>query len=445
MPVEIYAPDKIAVELTPEANALVPPSLPDSVQDGVFTSFGVDLVDAALQFLQVQSITRLYREIEPYDVDPALLESMRGTYVVRFAGTVDLATIIQVLATTPGVAHVERVGMGGPAVTPNDPKLAEQWGLDAIRAPLAWDRQKGAGFTKIAVIDSGCDKSHPDLAPRLLGGWDFCENPSVPAGFQRVGDFTTPDDDPQDEAGHGTAMAGILGAATNNGVGVAGTTWAGAIRAGRVVCRTLHQVTGELGSALNTDELAKAVKWGGEWSHVVNLSLYSPANAKHLSDAVQYALQARTVLVAGMGNFNNNVPLYPAAYPGVIAVGAIQKQRFRWVQGGSQGSNTGTHISVTAPGKNIAGLDLWASFGSPQYGSSTGTSPAAAFVSGVAALLISCNVQLTAAQVKQVIEDTASTSVGEGGLPWPNPSYGHGVVDARAAVDRVLDGPLPPP
>lgn len=102
-------------------------------------------------------------------------------------------------------------------------------------------------------------------------------------------------------------------------------------------------------------------------------------------------------------------------------------------------------MSVSAPGSKIKTLDLFATFGSPQYAEVSGTSPAAAFVSGVAALLYSCNINLTPGQVKQIIEDTASHNVATDGWTWPNAVYGHGIVDAKAAVDRALDGPLPSP
>lgn len=445
-----YAPGKVVVELTQAANALVSPLISDTVAGGVNASFGLEIVDAALALLSVQSITRLHSEIGPFDVDPALLDSLRATYVIRLPEDTDLDVVTTALGALEEVANVELVGLCDLTATPNDLQFSDQWGLDKIRAPLAWDRQKGSDSVKIAVVDSGCDANHPDLAPRLGTalrgkGWDFCENPIAKAGETRDGDFTSPDDDPQDENGHGTAMAGIIGAATDNSIGIAGVTWNCRIFAARVVCRTIT-AAGTVGAACNSDELAKAIRWAGEWAHVANVSLVNPVgDSKHVRDAVNYALQANTTVVASMGNDNSNILRYPAAYPGVIAVGAINKLGFQWIGDPNKGSNTGNHMSVSAPGSKIKTLDLYATFGSPQYTEATGTSPAAAFVSGVAALLYSCNINLTPRQVKEIIEDTASHSVPDESWAWPNAVYGHGIVDAKAAVDRVLDGPLPPP
>lgn len=436
MPDDGYVPGKLVVELTAEANELVSPLIPDTLDGGIFTSIGVDVIDAVLTSLPVQAITRLYGEIEPYDVDPDLLSSMHATYVIRLDEDTDLDAAIAGLGALPVVVNVEPVGIGRLEAVPNDPRYAEQWALDTIRASDAWDRQKGADTVRITVVDTGCDKNHPDLAPRLKGGWDFCEKPWVPSGVVRTGDFTSPDDDPQDENGHGTSMAGIIGAATNNGLGVAGVTWAGEIYAARCVCRAINP-DGTIYAGLNTDEMAKAIQWGGAVSHVISVSLISLfGDTKHVRDAVNYALQAKTVVVASMGNDGSNIVRYPAAYPGVIAVGAIQRQGYPWPF-----SNTGFHISVSAPGSNILTLDLYSTFGSPQYSVGSGTSQAAAFVAGVAALVLSCNMSLTPAEVKQIIEDTASKSVPDPGWQWPNAVYGNGIVDAKAAVDRALGGP----
>jgi subtilisin family serine protease len=440
MPAEGYAPGKIVVELSQDVNASVSSQIPDTLDAGMFTGFGNEIIDAALAFLPVQSITSLYGEIEPYDVDTELLDSMHATYVIRLDEDTDLDSVMGVLGEVPGVANVEPVGFGRLEATPNDPQFSDQWGLDRINAPLAWDRQTGSDSVKITVVDSGTDKNHPDLAPRLGKGWDFCENPTVRPGEQRTGDFTSPDDDPQDENGHGTGMAGIIGAATNNSFGIAGVTWAGKILTARCACRT-QTPSGQLGAGCNTDEMAKAIQWAGEWSHVANVSLVSLIDdTKHLRDAVNYALQAQTTVVAAMGNDGDNRLRYPAAYPGVIAVGAMTKTGFQWFS-----QNTGNHMSVSAPGSHIKTLDLFASFGSPQYADASGTSPAAAFVAGVVALMYSCNINLTPRQVKQIIEETASHNVPDPNWQWPNPVYGNGIVDARRAVDRVLDGPLPPP
>ncbi|MFD6160917.1 S8 family serine peptidase [Nocardia sp. NPDC060256] len=448
MSVEDYAPGKVVVELTADANALVSDVITDTAEGGAYIGFGIETVDGVLASLPVESVIRLYAEVEPYEVDPDLISSMLATYVIRLSEDTDIDATIETLIQLDEIAHAEPAGLCDLTAIPNDPSYGDQWGLDMINAPLAWDRQKGSDTVKITIIDSGCDSNHPDLAPRLGTstrgkGWDFCENPTVGYGSQRVGDFTSPDDDPQDELGHGTSMAGIIGAATDNGIGIAGVTWGCRLLAARVVCRTITP-SGGVGSGCNTDEMAKAIQWAGEYSQVANISLVSLiGDTKHLRDAVNYALQANTTVVAGMGNDNSNILRYPAAYDGVIAVGAVTKLRLQWIGGPTSGSNTGNHMSVSAPGSKVKTLDLYSTWGSPQYTEATGTSPAAAFVSGIAGLLYSCNINLTPRQVKQIIEQTASHNVPDPSWTWPNPVYGNGIVDAKAAVDRVIDGPLP--
>lgn len=203
-----------------------------------------------------------------------------------------------------------------------------------------------------------------------MQGRDFCEDQRPPAPWQRTGDFTLPDDDPQDELGHGTAVAGILGAATNNAIGMASVTWSGNIFPARVAVRPVNSLTAEVSSIANTDEEAKAIKWAGTFSHVINISMTTRHNSKHLRLAVEYAF------TAGCHDRRCN------------------GQRRHKCAG-------------------LSGCILR---------------------------------QLQPSQVKIIIEQTANRNIPPPvGLPWPNSVYGHGIVDARAAVDRVLDGPLPPP
>lgn len=448
MPIEHFAAGKIIVELSEAANSLISPLITDTIDNSI-TTFGIDSIDAILSMLPVKYIRRLHGEIEPFDIDQQLITSLHSTYLIRFSVEVDLDLLLTALNAIEWVVNAEPVFFGDLAAVPNDPQFHQQWGLDMIRAPLAWDREKGSNIVKIAVIDTGCDMNHPDLAGRLGGaiqGWgkDFCEDPIARKGETRTGDFTSPDDDPQDELGHGTVMAGILGAMTDNAIGVAGVTWGCRIYALRVACRTIKR-DGSVGVAVNSDELAKAIRWAGEWAHVANISM-SINDSKHLRDAIAYALAAKTTVVASMGNLNTNVSFYPAAIQGVIAVGAVDKNGYRWAEP-DKGSSTGSHICVAAPGAGVLAPDLYATFGSPQYVVASGTSAAAAFVSGVVALLYSCNINITPRQVKQIIEDTASKTIipGYQTLDWPNGDFGYGIVDAKAAVDRVLDGPLPPP
>lgn len=142
MPEPERAPGKLVVELTQQANAFVSPLIPENVQGGVVTAFGVPLVDTSLALLPVHSITRLYGEVEAVEgVSPALIDSMRATYVISFADRTDLGFMIALLVAAPGFTSAGPVGIVRPAATQNDPIFQgsqaprNQWGLTKIRAP----------------------------------------------------------------------------------------------------------------------------------------------------------------------------------------------------------------------------------------------------------------------------------------------------------------------
>lgn len=242
MPITDRIPGVLVVELASEVSRFISTHISESLQAPAHTRFGHSLLDAALQSLPmtVKSITRLFGYVEDHEgVQSQLLDSMRAVYVVEFHGSIDLDMARAILQGTPGINHVGTVGAVETTLKTNDPffigaDFKNQWGLHKVRAPEAWDRQTGNNAVQIAVVDTGCDYHHPDLAPRLTGGRDFCENPSFLPGWVREGDFTSPDWDPQDELGHGTAMAGIIAAATNNALGMAGLTWSGIIHPVRV-------------------------------------------------------------------------------------------------------------------------------------------------------------------------------------------------------------------
>jgi hypothetical protein len=150
-------------------------------------------------------------------------------------------------------------------------------------------------------------------------------------------------------------------------------------------------------------------------------------------DAVAYAIAQGCVVVAAMGNDDVSTLHYPAAYPNVVAVGAVNQSDQRVsIPPYGWGSNTGSHIDVVAPGVTIRSTD-WDN----AYSYKQGTSMAAPHVSGVAALIKSCKSSLTGSQVAQIIRDTSRALKDDPADPVPNDRYGHGIVDAKAAVDQA--------
>jgi subtilisin family serine protease len=240
---------------------------------------------------------------------------------------------------------------------PNDPYYSLQYGLELINAPKGWKYQKGSSKITIAVLDTGVDLTHPDLAGKLVAGYNFIAN----------------NDTPQDDNGHGTGVAGICAAMTDNGTGIAGVSWGASIMPVKVL-----DASGN-GSFTNA---AQGIIWAADHgAQVINLSLGGYTSSSLLEDAINYALQKGVVVVAASGNGGIDMITYPARYEGVIAVGSVDQNSQR-----SAFSNYGPELDVVAPGSAIFSLTKLGS-----YGYLSGTSAAAPFTSGLAALMMSAN------------------------------------------------------
>ena len=285
------------------------------------------------------------------------------------------------------------------------------WGQEKIGAHQVWPAFRGSAKVVVAVVDTGVDLDHPDLRPVLVPGYT-----------------TFAESGPQDYEGHGTHVAGIV---AGQGLGDPG------VRGVAPGCRIMPvKVMGPRGREGRVENVVAGLMWAVDHgATVVNMSLGDEGTSALLREAVQYAQARDVVVVAASGNFDEtrhastNTMNYPAAYPGVIAVGATDE-----TDALADFSFWGPWLSVTAPG-----VDIHSSVpgdGSPdarEYGdymAEQGTSMAAPFVAGVAALVRARFPTLTAAQVKSRLEATAHDL----GDPGYDPKFGHGRIDARRAV-----------
>ena len=278
-----------------------------------------------------------------------------------------------------------------------------------------------------AVLDTGVDSGHPDLAGRLLPGQTFCNGGGSAAGAPEVS---------QGDRGHGTSSAGLIGAATNNGLGLAGLTWQG-----RNVLPV--KVINEQGAAVgaSTVSIRSGLLYAAsQGAKVVNMSLGIVGNPgdQALDDALA-SVSASAVLVAAAGNTSNEGIYYPASNPNVIAVGAVGRADSLACYSARPGSRSGARqLDLVAPGGN-AGTGTNTCYVSSDYdqlvlaardqGGYTlraGTSEAAPLVSGVAALMRSANPGLSAAQTRSLLLGSVRTV---GGLKFLN---------AEAAVKAAL-------
>ncbi|MDG9718302.1 type VII secretion-associated serine protease mycosin [Streptomyces sp. DH24] len=318
----------------------------------------------------------------------------------RLLGTLLAAAV----ALVPGTAHADGI-------------RAKQWALDAMHTQEAWRTTKGEGVT-VAVLDTGVDADHPDLRGNVLTGKDM-------VGFgARRGDRAW--------ARHGTAMAGIVaghGHGSGNGDGVMGVAPEAKILPVRVI---LEDGDPSRAKARKTrgNALAEGIRWAADHgADVINLSLGDDSASAHPEpaedEAIQYALKKGVVVVASAGNGGEKGDhiSYPAAYPGVIAVTAVDRYGTR-----ASFSTRRGYATVSAPGVDVVIADP-----DRKYYEGWGTSAAAAFVSGAAALVTSAHPDLTPAQVKDLLEATARNAPVGG----RDDSRGFGFVDPAAAIEAA--------
>jgi subtilisin family serine protease len=249
-----------------------------------------------------------------------------GTKVLEVpTGQVEEA--IDSLEDSPAIEYVERdVVLEATATVPNDTLWQEQWGPRRVRAPRAWDATKGSSSVVVAVVDTGVDYGHPDLQGLFVPGYDFVNL----------------DADPRDDQGHGTAVAGVIAARTQNHLGQAGMCWRCSVMPVKVLDRT--------GSG-PTSTIAAGIVWAvTHGARVINLSLGGAGTTQVLQDAVLFAATKGVVVVAAAGNSGSSTKFYPAAYADALSVAATTSSDnlYDW-------SNRGLDwVQVAAPGCNVA-------------------------------------------------------------------------------------------
>jgi len=279
---------------------------------------------------------------------------------------------------------------------PNDSEYQEQWHHAKVNLPSAWNTHNSNKNIVIAVLDTGVDLTHPELTPNLVPGYNIIDpNLSV-----------------QDDYGHGTQVAGILGAAGNNMKSGTGVLWNTRIMPIKVLDGTGEGDDYSIGQGIRY-----AVKNGAK---IVVLSLGDRLYSRHMDEAVQYAEEQGVLLIAATGN-NSSTINYPAAFPTVLAVGASDENDLV-----PSYSNFGPEIDVVAPAQGIYTTTLR---GQMTYNS--GTSMAAPIVAGIAGLIYNKYPDMEPWQVRQLLRQS-SVDVGEPG--WDQYS-GYGRVDAYRALN----------
>lgn len=367
---------------------------------------------------------------------------------VAKSSTLDL---VEALNRDPEVLYAEPNYLFHAHATPVDTHYHYQWHYPLMNLPAAWDETKGSVNTVVAVIDTGAKFVHSDLGGRLNGGqFDFISDQQRALDGNGIdADAEDPGDDPTGARSsyHGTHVAGTIGAATNNGNGVAGVNWNCKLMTLRALglngSGSLYDIAQAVLYAAGLQSVAAAGTTSRR-AHVVNMSLGGASDSFTLRQAVADATARGVIIVASAGNDNVDTPSYPAWYDNVINVGAVDLAGEK-----APYSNYGTKITVVAPGGNTA-ADLnndgksdgvlstaWKQIsetvGEEKYYFYQGTSMAAPHVAGVVSLMLAVNPNMTVAQAKSWLQTTA-IDLGDQGI---DATYGAGLVDAYKAVLRA--------
>lgn len=458
---------------TPEPGEYVPGRLIVKFQTGP----GLGKASAAQNAASIQALNRKYQVQAMNQLVP---ESGRGlakkrdmglhaVYLLRTPETTNIWQMAQDYSSDPNVIYAEpdyfqyghtasprgidnnKAQNNTARVVPNDPFYPRQWGLNNvgqadpfgsgdsvgttgvdINAEQAWSLQTGSEDVIVAVIDAGMDFSHPEFAGRLVPGYDFVDN----------------DDDPSEvDNAHGIAVAGIIAAAGNNGIGVAGIAW-------NVKIMPLRTQRPDGSGTIAASSLAMI--WAADHgAKIINMSIVGRYFSQFEEEAANYAYDQDVLLLASSGNKNSTDPQYPAGYASVISVGALSPCGTRKRSSSNPGavskgvtadplgvscdneywwgSNYGAHLDFLAPGTRIYTTDLTGELGyrNGDYTETfNGTSAACPYASGVAALIRSENPSLTNAEVRAIMQSTAIDLE----APGFDEQTGYGQLDAYMAL-----------
>lgn len=292
-----------------------------------------------------------------------------------------------------------------PSLFSTDTYYSEQWWLDFVNMPVAWNWGADGEEIKVAVIDSGCNL-HADIQNNLLAGYNYSE------GNTDVTDVNT--DSKGNIQHHGTHVSGIIAAEANN-IGIKGI----APKVKIVPIKCFSPGT----SALNIAKaIYEAVSVYG--CKVINMSWGTPTDYTAIREAVADAADLGTILIAAVGNDYSTTKQYPAAYDEVIGVGSVNQDRTR-----SDFSNYNAYVTIAAPGSQLYSLR-----GTDAYAYLSGTSQAAPVISGIAAAALSVKPDLTPEEFTDLLTSTAE-DLGDAGY---DTSFGYGLVNAGELMNKLL-------
>lgn len=349
---------------------------------------------------------------------------LQRTFLLEFTDVAHTADLIRELQLMNGLEYAERVPLDRKCLTPNDPSLGSQWGLTMINAPTAWNYFSSGSNVVIAIVDDAIERTHSDLSPNLWvnpgeiasNGIDDDNNGYIDDinGYDVASNDNNPNP-PSTAYDHGTHVAGIASARTNNAAGVASIGFS---------CKLMCVKSTSTSTAITNgyDGIVYAAVSGAD---VINMSWGGPSFSTTGQNVVNYANSQGCILIAAAGNDDVSSQFYPAAFNNVVSVAATNSSDAK-----ASFSNYGNWIDVSAPGNNIYSTTV-----SNTYGNKSGTSMASPMVAGLAALMKSLNPTMPNADIINCLISTADN------INAQNPGYigqlGSGRIDAAAAMACV--------
>ncbi len=379
-------------------------------------SNGYALDQVVVKLKPAVSVGRLRALTRPWGVEIGKKLSIERTFVLRVPRN-GVEHFVKLLSRHPLIEYAEPNYVAQALELTNDPGITSgnQWGAFLIQAAAssdsAWEYTHAAGVN-IAIIDTGIDQDHPDVSAKITSQRNCSDSGTL-----------------DDLYGHGTHVAGIAGAVTNNAVGVAGI--------GYDVYLMNAKALSDNGSGYYS-WIAECIRWAADaGAKVINMSLGGSRGSRLLKDALSYAWSRGAVLTCAAGNTGRRSRVYPAYYTTCIATASVDSDDRR----SSFSTYDRRWVDVAAPGGGIYSTlpNHTNSMGATHYGTLSGTSMAAPHVAGVAALLYALDSSLTNSQVRTFIEQTADK------IPGTGTYWKKGRINAYQAVRAALPVETPTP
>jgi subtilisin family serine protease len=318
-------------------------------------------------------------------------------HLVELPGNASETAVVERLRHNPNLKFAELDRRVKVSTAVNDPYIGSEWHLSKIGAASAWDIAQGAGVT-IAILDSGIDTAHPDLAPNLVAGYNIYDNNT----------------DVTDVCGHGTGVAGTAAAATNNAIGVAGMAGRAKIMPVRIA-----YLDPTNGCYAYYSTISSGLTWAADHgARIANISYSGVSGSASVQSAAQYMKSKGGLVFVSAGNTGTDQGMTPTSAMIVVSATDSTDAKASW-------SSYGDFVALASPGAGI-----WSTTRGGGYQAWNGTSFASPLAAGVAAVMMAAGPALSGAQIESLMYSSA-VDLGAAGR---DPLFGYGRVDAGAAV-----------